>query len=132
MVADQLGLQRFRQVVNKVLPEAEDSLMTIAEEMRLLGLEQGLQQAVKMAQEMREQGLQQGMTIAEELRQQGLQQGLHQGQRALLIELLRTKFGSVDERAVQLLDAADELALKRYAQRILSAATLTEVFANEA
>jgi hypothetical protein len=36
MVADQLGVQRFQQVVHQVLPEAEDSLMTIAEEMRQL------------------------------------------------------------------------------------------------
>jgi predicted transposase YdaD len=105
MVADQLGVQRFQQVVHKVLPEAEDSFMTIAEEMRQLGLEQGIQK--------------------------GLQQGLHQGQRALLVELLRTKFGSVDEQVIQRLDAADESDLKRYAQRILSAATLSEVFANE-
>ncbi|HEY6561400.1 MAG TPA: hypothetical protein VI072_29205, partial [Polyangiaceae bacterium] len=82
MVADQLGVQRFQQVVHKVLPEAEDSLMTIAEEMRQLGLKQGL-----------EQGL--------------------QSQRALLMELLRTKFGSVDEAVIQRLDAADEPALKR-------------------
>jgi len=113
MVADQLGLQRFQQVVHKVLPEAEDSLMTIAEEMRQLGLEQGLHQ-----------GMQQG-------RQEGLQQGLHQGQRALLIELLRTKFGSVDEQVSQRLDEADESALKRFAQRILTAATVSEVFSSE-
>ncbi|HEY6556342.1 MAG TPA: Rpn family recombination-promoting nuclease/putative transposase, partial [Polyangiaceae bacterium] len=93
MVADQLGVQRFQQVVHKVLPEVEDSLMTIAEEMRLLGLEQGLQQ-----------GLQEARTIAEEMRQLGLKQGLEQGlqqalqsQRALLIEQLRVKFGNVDE-----------------------------------
>jgi flagellar biosynthesis/type III secretory pathway protein FliH len=104
MVADQLGLQRFQQVVHKVLPETEDSLMTIAEEMRQLGLQQG--------------------------RQEGLQQGLHQGQRVLLLELLRTKFGSIDEQVIQQLNAADESALMRYAQRILSAATLTEVFSN--
>ncbi|HEY6557006.1 MAG TPA: Rpn family recombination-promoting nuclease/putative transposase [Polyangiaceae bacterium] len=108
MVADQLGVQRFQQVVHNVLPEAEDSLMTIAEEMRQLGLEQGMQQGLE----------------------QGMQQGL-QSQRALLIEQLRIKFGNVDEHVVQLLDAANEPALKRYARRIISASTLTEVFANE-
>ena len=109
MVADQLGLQRFQQVVHKVLPEAEDSLMTIAEEMRQLGLKQGMQQGLE----------------------QGIQQGLHRGLRVLLLEQLRTKFGSVDEHVVQRLDAADEPALKRYALRILSAATLSEVLTNE-
>ena len=92
MVADQLGLQRFQQVVHKVLPEAEDSLMTIAEEMRQLGL--------------------------------------HRGQRAVLLEQLRTKFGSVDEHVIQLLNAADESELKRYAQRILTASTVGEVFSS--
>ena len=119
MVADQLGVQRFQQVVHKVLPEVEDSLMTIAEEMRQLGLKEGL----TIAEEARQQGLQRG-------RQEGLQQGLHQGQRVLLLDLLRTKFGSIDEQVVQQLNAADESALRRYAQRILSAATLTEVFSN--
>ncbi|HEY6557567.1 MAG TPA: hypothetical protein VI072_09850, partial [Polyangiaceae bacterium] len=77
-------------------------------------------------------------TIAEEMRQLGLKQGLEQGlqqalqsQRALLIEQLRVKFGNVDEHVAQLLDAADESALRRYARRIISAATLTEVFAKE-
>jgi predicted transposase YdaD len=44
MVADKLDWPRFRQVVHTVLPEAEDSLMTIAEELRQQGLQQGLQQ----------------------------------------------------------------------------------------
>ncbi|HMJ16543.1 MAG TPA: hypothetical protein VK524_34250 [Polyangiaceae bacterium] len=74
------------------------------------------------------------MTIAEEMRQlglqQGRQQGLHEGQRALLVELLRTKFGSVDEQLIRRLDTADESELKRYAQRILTAATVIEVFSN--
>jgi hypothetical protein len=125
MVADQLGLQRFQQVVHKVLPEVEDSLMTIAEEMRQLGLKEGLTIAEEARQQGRQEGLQEG-------RQEGLQQGLHHGQSVLLVELLRIKFGSVDEQVIQQLNAADESALRRYAQRILSAATLTEVFANEA
>jgi hypothetical protein len=100
MVADQLGLQRFQQIVHQVLPEAQDSLMTIAEEMRQLGLKQGLQQ------------------------------GLHQGQRMLLLELLRTKFGTVEEQVIQRLEAADESELKRFAQRILTAGTVSEVFSS--
>jgi flagellar biosynthesis/type III secretory pathway protein FliH len=98
--------------------------MTIAEEMRQLGLKEGLTIAEEARLQGREQGLQQG-------RQEGLQQGLHHGQRALFVELLRTKFGSIDEQVIQQLNAADESALRRYAQRILSAATLMEVFANE-
>jgi hypothetical protein len=44
----------------------------------------------------------------------------------------RTKFGTVDEQALRRLDAADELALERYAQRILTATTLDEAFAGQA
>jgi hypothetical protein len=48
-----------------------------------------------------------------------------------VVERLRSKFGSIDEQVIQQLNAADESALRRYALRILSAATLTELFANE-
>ncbi|HEY6561398.1 MAG TPA: hypothetical protein VI072_29195, partial [Polyangiaceae bacterium] len=74
-------------------------------------------------QQGRQEGLQQGL-------EQGMQQGLHRGLRAVLLEQLRTKFGSVDEQLIQRLDAADESELKRYAQRILTAATVIEVFSN--
>jgi hypothetical protein len=47
-----------------------------------------------------------------------------------LIELLQTKFGSVDEQVIQRLDAAEESELKRFAQRILTAGTVSEVFSN--
>jgi hypothetical protein len=123
MVADTLGLQRFRQIVHKVLPEAEDSLMTIAEEMRQQGLQQGLEQGVRQGLE---QGVRQGL---EQGVRQGLEQGVQQGQRALLLDQLQTKFGSTEEPVRRLIDAADEQTLKRYAQRILTAVTLDDVFA---
>jgi hypothetical protein len=53
------------------------------------------------------------------------------GRRDLLIKQLETKFGKVDEQALRRLDAADEHALTRYAQRILTATALDEVFAVE-
>jgi flagellar biosynthesis/type III secretory pathway protein FliH len=95
--------------------------MTMAEkwlqEGRQQGLEQGMQQGL-------EQGMQQGL-------EQGMQQGQQQGQRVLLVELLQTKFGSVNEQVLRRVDAADEFSLKRYAQRILTAATLDEVFVDQ-
>ena len=97
IVLDESAWPRFHRVVHTVLPESEETLMTMAEKWL----------------------------------QEGRQQGQQQGQRALLVELLRTKFGSVDERVLRKVDAADESSLKRYAQRILTAATLDEVFVDQ-
>jgi predicted transposase YdaD len=72
------------------------------------------------------------MSMAEKWLQAGRQEGMQQGQRTLLVEQLQTKFGSLDVQVLRRLDAADELALKRYAQRVLTAATLDEVFAADA
>jgi flagellar biosynthesis/type III secretory pathway protein FliH len=93
------------------LQETEETLMgTMAERLLREGLEQGL-----------EKGL-----------EKGREEGWEQGQRALLIELLETKFGKLDEQARRQVDSADVLARKRYAQRALTATTLDEVFAAEA
>jgi hypothetical protein len=90
MAADNLDWHEFRQVVHAVAPEAEEAFMTIAEQLR--------------------------------------QQGLQQGQRELLIEQLRMKFGELDDRTLRQLEIADAAALMRYAQRVLRAADLEEVF----
>jgi len=102
-VLDAAAWPQVHRVVHTALPETEETLMTT----------------------MAEKWLQEG-------EERGLERGQQQGQRALLIELLQTKFGSVDERWLRQLDAADPVALKRYAQRILTAATLDEVFEGQA
>jgi len=90
MAADNLDWQEFRQVVHAVVPEAEETFMTIAEQLR--------------------------------------QQGLQQGQRELLLEQLRMKFGELDDRVMRRLEIADSSALKRYAQCVLTATDLEDVF----
>ena len=83
------------------------------------------------------------MTLAEkwmrqgrrEGRKQGLEEGVAQGrldgQRRLLENLLRLKFGDVDARAQAWLEAADEPALRSASERVLTATSLWETIGLE-
>ena len=66
------------------------------------------------------------MTIAGQLRQQGLQRG----QVRTLRKLLELRFGTPDQAVLTRLDAADETTLDRYVERVLTASSLDEVFAD--
>ncbi|HEX2690484.1 MAG TPA: DUF4351 domain-containing protein, partial [Kofleriaceae bacterium] len=71
-----------------------------------------------------EQGIQQGV-------QQGVQQGIQQGERTLLLRLLRKRFGNeVDTNTEQRLATASVEQIGLWADRVLSAATLAELFAD--
>lgn len=63
------------------------------------------------------------MTIAEQLRQEGR----FEGRRGMLLKQLKLKFGPLDEATQARVAAADDAALDRYAERVLSAATLSAV-----
>lgn len=82
------------------------------------GLEQGLRKGLK-------QGLEQG-------REQGLEQGLEQGalsgQRLVLKRLLTRRFGELSDAVLQRLEQANSDQLECWADRLLDAATLDEVF----
>lgn len=72
------------------------------------------------------------MTAGERLIQQGeergLQQGIQQGERALLLRLLRKRFGNqVDDATERSLEAASAEQIAIWAERVLSAATLAEL-----
>lgn len=60
----------------------------------------------------------------------GLEKGLEQGERKVVLRLLERRFGPLDEQTRAQLDAASAEQLERLADRVLSAATLSEVFAN--
>ena len=85
--------------------------MTLAEQWQKEGFQKGL-----------ETGLEKGL-------EQGLQQGLQQ-LRSILLQQLETKFGPVPLAQTARLDAANEAALRRFAQRILIAGSLDDVFAD--
>lgn len=71
-----------------------------------------------------QRGVQQGL-------QQGLQQGIQQGECAVLLRQLRQRFGdAVDAHVEQRIATASIEQIDLWTVRILSAATLADVFAD--
>jgi hydroxymethylglutaryl-CoA reductase len=67
------------------------------------------------------------MTAGEQL----IQKGVQQGERALLLRLLRKRFGrQVDTNAEQRLATASAEQIDLWAERVLSAVTLAELLAD--
>jgi hypothetical protein len=86
-------------------PEAKDTIMTAGERLIQQGEERGIQK--------------------------GIQQGIEQGERAVLLRLLRQRFGSqVDTDTERRLATATTDQLATWVERVLSAATLTELLAD--
>ena len=76
---------------------------------------------IEWTQDWKQQGLQQG-------RQEGLQQGLQQGKVALLERQLSKRFGPLNESTQSRLNNATLVQLEDWAERILDAPTLKDVF----
>lgn len=92
-------------LVREIGPEAQEIMMTIAEQF----IEQG-----------REQGI-----------QQGREQGIREGERGMLLRQLRKRFGAqVDADTERRVAAASSEQIALWADRVLSAATLDELLAN--
>lgn len=68
-----------------------------------------------------QQGMQQGM-------QQGIQQGIQQGEVFVLKRQLRRRFGELSPELEQRLESASIAELENWADRVLSAETLADVF----
>ncbi|KYG02813.1 hypothetical protein BE21_54290 [Sorangium cellulosum] len=60
-------------------------------------------------------------------RDQGLQEGRREGERAMLLRLLRARFGELPDATVARVEAAETAVLEQWAERVLSAKTLAEV-----
>ena len=71
----------------------------------------------------REQGIEQGI-------EQGMRQGRAEGERAVLERQLRRRFGRLPAKTVELLQSAPEADLEAWADKVLDARTLNEVFGN--
>jgi predicted transposase YdaD len=65
-------------------------------------------------------------TIAEQLKAEGREQGLAQGQRALVLRQLERRFGPLDEESRERVDRATVQDLERWAEQLLTAATLDD------
>jgi hypothetical protein len=66
----------------------------------------------------------------EEGRKDGLEEGRKEGRQEVLVKQLGLKFGELPDSAVQRLQAADDTDLARWTERVLTAATLDDVFAD--
>ncbi|WP_313053315.1 DUF4351 domain-containing protein [Pseudomonas lopnurensis] len=72
----------------------------------------------------REQGIEEG-------RKKGIEEGRQEGERAMLIRLLSRRFGTLDEETLQRLADASSAELESWAERILNATSLEDVFRGE-
>lgn len=61
-------------------------------------------------------------------REEGREEGRKEGQRALLLRLLRRRFGRLPRRVLAAIEAADARALERWSDALLDARTLAELF----
>jgi hypothetical protein len=131
-VLDPVHHDELHAKLRQLGPHAEETAMTIAEQLheegREKGLTQGREQGLAQGREQglaqgREQGLAQG-------REQGLAQGREQGRIAALRALLTFKFGSqaLDAQYEAHLHAATPVAIDHYLERVLSADSLAAVF----
>jgi hypothetical protein len=117
VVNDHVELDMLQAFLERVVePAAKDAIMTAGERLIQQGVEQGIQQGLQ-------QGVQQGL-------QQGVQQGMQQGERALLLRLLRKRFGAEVSADIELrVHAATPEQIALWADRVLSAQTLGELLA---
>ena len=70
-----------------------------------------------------------GEKLIERGREQGLKQGLELGRRALLLDLLRERFGELPDAAVARVTAAGMAELQAWSKRVLTAPGLDDIFA---
>jgi hypothetical protein len=72
-----------------------------------------------------------GQRLIEQGRQQGIEQGRQQGTQELLLRLLRQRFGgAVNALVEQRIATAAVEEIETWSVRVLSAATLSELFAD--
>ena len=82
------------------------------------GLEQGLEQGIEQGIE---RGIEQGL-------EQGIERGRAEGERAVLARQLRRRFGGLPPEAAERLRRAPEPELRTWADNVLDAETLDDVF----
>ncbi|MGE5787122.1 MAG: Rpn family recombination-promoting nuclease/putative transposase [Myxococcales bacterium] len=101
-------------------------LMRVAQNLERSTLERRVRQVIPETEEL-------VMTLAEQLIQQGRAEGITQGlsrQRKLVRRQMELKFGSLTADALVRLESADECALERYAERVITATSLAEVLSD--
>ena len=94
--------------------EDSSTMAGVISKAREEGLQRGIQQGIQ-------QGMEQGM-------QQGMDQGRVEGERALLERLLRRRFGFLSPEIAARLGQASAADLETWAENVLEAPTLDDVF----
>jgi hypothetical protein len=69
-------------------------------------------------------------TFAQQLIQQGMQRGMQKGEYTMLLRQLRCKFHTISKEILQCLQDADEDTLLQWAERLINAKSIEEVFSN--
>ncbi len=69
------------------------------------------------------------VSTAEKLRREGRKEGVEEGRRGLLCKQLALRFGKLSPAVRKRVERADGEAVERWAERVLTAASLAEVFA---
>lgn len=100
LVTGELRFATFRAMIVSQVPETEEFTMTVAEELRAEG------------------------------RLQGLARGRLEGRIEMLEKLMVRKFGALSTEHAALIDTATEQQLDDYSERILTATSPAEVFAD--
>ena len=105
-VQDRLGLQDLAQILDDVGPEVREVMVSVASRLREEGREQG----------------------HEEGRKEGREQGRAEGRAELLLKLIASRFGEPSDEVRKRVVAVDDTTLDRWAERILTAEILDDVF----
>jgi hypothetical protein len=109
-------------IAAELTPPTRTALMTIAEQLEARGREQGrLQGKAEGEAKGRAEGRAEGEA-------KGRAEGKAEGERLLLQRLLVLKFGALSDADQQLLAGASEKQLLTWSERVLTAASLSEVF----
>lgn len=124
---EQLQLRRhFAVWINRVLLQSRMPGISFDELIDLQEIDAMLSERVKdWTRDWKEQGLAEGRA---EGRQEGIEQGVQHGERAVLMRQFTRRFGPLDAATLQRLNDADRTELERWADNILDATTLEEVF----
>ena len=107
-----------RRRYRRQYPEESSTMAGMFQRAREEGIEQGMRQGI-------ERGVQQGI---ERGVQQGMNRGRVEGERALLRRQLRRRFGPLSPETVARVDQASARDLECWAENVLDAGTLDEVF----
>lgn len=125
--------QTLREIIREVKPEEESQMMSqfaqdITRAARQEALREGIQQGMqKGMQQGMQQGVQQGR---QEGRQEGLLEGEVKGEAKLLLRQLSRRFGPLPNEITERIHTADPSTIERWADRVLDAKSLDDVFSD--